>query len=52
VITDYRVVMDANHDMDAFTLKVLTLIDNGWQPLGGIALHDDYLYQAMVKGEK
>jgi len=29
--------------------KVNELLDEGWEPTGGILIHDDYYYQALVK---
>ena len=31
--------------------QVNDLIDEGWKPLGGIAIHDGFIYQAMIKEE-
>ena len=31
--------------------RVNDLIDDGWKPIGGIAIHDGFIYQAMIKEE-
>lgn len=53
-IKDY-VVVDS-HYLDCFHEEIKSKLENGWQPLGGIAVtvdkDQDYFYfQAMVKYE-
>jgi hypothetical protein len=48
-MTEYMVVMNARHDIVDFTDLVNARIAEGWQPLGGMAVHGSYLYQSMVR---
>lgn len=47
-VIDYTII--TNNSMYFLLSQVRTLIQTGWEPLGGIGIDtDDRLYQAMVK---
>jgi|GEM_PF-4019419 len=47
IITDYQIIRESSRKMTSDT--VLSLIEDGWEPLGGPFVYQDALHQALVK---
>jgi len=47
---EYTIIQDMNSER--FIAMVNEAIQEGWRPLGGMAVSGLWLYQAMVRGEQ
>ena len=53
-VTEYRIAdsfdpLARHNTIEALTNTVVHLLREGWQPLGGVAVHEGAYFQAMVR---
>jgi len=44
----YEIVRCSINELNAFEVACTTLLTQGWRPVGGIAIHNDYILQAWM----